>query len=91
MRVLRLVKHLPPESAFAHCGAGWWTSELELLAAAVELTHQNVVATIALGARKGTTLPDPLRIPRPTDTAAPVEAARPASIVDWDAFLNGGM
>lgn len=82
------MKHLPPDSAFAHAGHEWWTSELELLAAAVELTHQNVIATIALGSKKGTTLPDPLHIPRPGEVVVRVEEPKPAAAM-WSQFLNG--
>lgn len=88
-RLLSLIAGLSPGSAVGRAENADWTTDRELAAAQVEMTHEVVRAVLAVVASlsKKQKVPDPLRIPRPTPERR--EPARPkrASPAEMRAFF----
>ncbi len=63
-----MVVNLPQDSAFVKTLTEDWTTDRELAAAQVEVTHSLLRAFISANSKQGSKLPDPLQIPRPGGT-----------------------
>jgi IS30 family transposase len=59
-----------------------WSPELELAALQTELAHAQLLSYLRVHSKRGTTLPKPLRIPRPHERAA---GERPLTIREFAA------
>lgn len=63
-----LLKNLPADSATYRAIGGDWTTQTELAAAQLEVTHSLLRTYISAHVKQGARLPEPLRVPRPWDT-----------------------
>jgi len=67
-----------------------WTPELELLAQQTEILHSQLRAYLAAHTDKGSSLPPPLRIPRPGEKPARPDGAVVVKPSAFAAMLAGG-
>jgi hypothetical protein len=67
-RLSSMVENLPHDSAFIRTITHDWTTDRELAAAQIEVTHSLLRAFISANTKPGSRLPDPLQIPRPGGT-----------------------
>lgn len=65
-RLRALVEGLPPDAMLWRRTPGWGT-EQELAAVQIEVTHAVVRTVIAAFSKRGSAIPKPLHVPRPTD------------------------
>jgi hypothetical protein len=62
-----------------------WTVERELLAAILEVSHQTMLVLLAAHSKRGTKLPEPVRVPRPEQPKVPLPTISPLEF----AMLSG--
>ena len=68
-RFCSLLEWLPPDAALWHSTKTSWTDERELLATQIEVVDGLRRAFIMAHSKKGTKPPEPVKIPRPWDSA----------------------
>ncbi|MDF1596942.1 MAG: hypothetical protein P1T08_12760 [Acidimicrobiia bacterium] len=89
-RLRSLLFGLPPGAAIYRDVAGTppdqppWGYTEELLAVIAELVHENIRVLVKANSKKGTRLPDPLRLPRPW-----TPPRRPATAHDLKLLFGG--
>lgn len=68
-RVLALIEWLPPDAAIWRANRTSWTDERELLATQIEVLDALRRAFVVAHSKQGTRPPEPIRVPRPWQTA----------------------
>jgi len=87
--MLALVRGLPSDALVWANESSSWSMQLELSAVSVELLHAVCRLLMQQGGAKRARLPEPLRIPRPTDSTMTRRPSRPSFDPDkFTAYLQ---
>lgn len=88
-RLRALIRGIPPDSALQRAfDPNWrWSSTDELLSSLIEVTDRNGRWFAQVHARKGSKVPDPVRIPRPWEREEKSLVSSPEQV---RAFFSGG-